>query len=164
MLVLANGTPFSIVVAISYSAVTAMFAGMFVLLAGILGRELLPALVVRRGYASDWVCLRPEAEARGLKLLKEWLSPAQLDAYQAHRYFEVVGCDSGNVYRVRHGLQGNVEQLDEGGEQAVCRWCFGPEDLSLAGDTMLAQKIALETDEIAALQMANRLPPRRMVG
>jgi hypothetical protein len=28
---------------------------------------------------------------------------------------------------------------------------------------MLAQKIALETDEIAALRMANRLPPHRLI-
>jgi hypothetical protein len=155
--------PFSIVIAISYFALTALFVGMFVLLASILVRELLPGHVVRRGYASEWICLRPEAEARGLKLLKEWLSPAQLNAYLVHRYFEVVGCDSGTVYRIHHGFQGNVEQLDERGEQAVCRWCFGPEDLVVAGDTMLAQKIALETDEIAALRMANRLPPRRLV-
>ncbi len=62
---------FSVVIAISYSALTALFVGMFVLLAGILVRELLPGHVVRRGYASEWVCLRPEVEARGLKLLKE---------------------------------------------------------------------------------------------
>jgi hypothetical protein len=157
------GPPFSIVVAISYSAVTAMLVGMFVLLAGILVRELLPGHVVRRGYASEWVCLRPEAEARGLKLLKEWLSPAQLEAYQAHGYFEVVGCDSGAVYRIHQGFQGNVDQLDEDGERVVCRWCFGPEDLVVAGDAMLAQKIALETEESAALRMANRLPARRLV-
>ena len=90
-------------------ALTALFVGMFVLLAGILVRELLPGHVVRRGYASAWFCLRPEAEARGLKLLNEWLSPAQLDAYRAHRYFEVVGCDSGTIYRIHHGFQGNVE-------------------------------------------------------
>jgi hypothetical protein len=155
--------PFSVVIAISYFALTALFVGMFVLLAGILVRELLPGHVVRMGYASEWVCLRPEAEARGLKLLKEWLSPAQLNAYLVHRYFEVVGCDSGTVYRIHHGFQGNVEQLDEYGDQAVCRWCFGPEDLVVAGDTMLAQKIALETYESAALRTANRLPPRRLV-
>jgi hypothetical protein len=155
--------PFSIVIAISYFALTALFVGMFVLLAGILARELLPGHVARRGYASERVRLRAEAEARGLKLLKEWLSPAQLNAYLVYRHFEVVGCESGTIYRIHHGFQGNVDQLDEGGEQAVCRWCFGPEDLAVAGDTMLAQKIALETHERAALRMANRLPPRRLV-
>jgi hypothetical protein len=154
---------FSVVIAISYSALTALFVGMFVLLAGILVRELLPGHVVRRGYASEWVCLRPEVEARGLKLLKEWLSRDQLDAFEAHRYFEVVGCDSGIIYRIHHGFQGNVEQLDAGSGHPVCRWCFGPENLVVAGDAMLAQKIALETHESAALRTANRLPPRPLV-
>jgi hypothetical protein len=98
--------PLSIVIAISYAALTGMFVGMFALLAGILVRELLPGHVARRGYASEWECLRPESEARGLKLLKEWLSPAQLLTYQEHRYFEVVGCDSGTLYRIHHGTQG----------------------------------------------------------
>ena len=82
-----------------------MFVGMFALLAAILTRELLPGHIVRRGYASDWVCMRPEAEARGLKLLKEWLSPAQLSVYETHRYFDVVGCDSGATYRIHHSGQ-----------------------------------------------------------
>jgi hypothetical protein len=155
--------PFSIVIGISLSALTAMFAGMFVLLAGILVRAYLPGHVVRAGYASDWVCLRPEAEARGLRLLKEWLSPSQLNVYETHRYFDVVGCDSGQVYRIHHGLQGNVEQLDISNGQPVCRWCFAPEDSVVAGDTMLAQKIALETHESAALRVANRLSPRRLI-
>jgi hypothetical protein len=152
--------PLSIVLAISYAALTAMFVGMFALLAGILVRSLLPGHVARRGYASEWECLRPESEARGLKLLKEWLSPAQLITYQKHRYFEVVGCDSGALYRIHHGTQGNIEQIDALG-RPVCRWCFAPEDTSVAGDVMLAQKIALETYESGALGLANRLTRRR---
>jgi hypothetical protein len=31
----------------------------------------------------------------------------------------------------------------------------------VAGDVMLAQKIALETDELATLKVANRFTPRR---
>jgi hypothetical protein len=115
--------PLSIVLAISYAALTFMFVGMFVLLAGILVRELLPGHVARRGYASEWECLRPESEARGLALLKEWLSPAQLNAYETRRYFEVIGCDTGAIYRIHHGFQGNIEQLDSSSGQPVCRWC-----------------------------------------
>jgi hypothetical protein len=152
--------PLSIVLAISYAALTAMFVGMFGLLAGILVRALLPGHVARRGYASEWECLRSESEARGLALLKEWLSPAQLNAYETGRYFEVVGCDTGTIYRIHHGFQGNVEQLDGSGGELVCRWCFAPEDLVVAGDAMLAQKIALETHENAALRVANRLTVR----
>ena len=153
--------PLSIELAISYAALTAMSVGMFALLAGILVRALLPGHVARRGYASEWECLRPESEARGLKLLKEWLSPAQLTTYQKHRYFEVVGCDSGELYRIHHGFQGNIEQIDALG-RPVCRWCFGPQDAVVAGDVMLAQKIALETYESGALGVANRLSVTNM--
>ncbi len=157
----------SIVLAISYAALTAMFVGIFALLAGILVRELLPGHVARRGYASEWETLRPESEVRALKLLKNWLSPAQLSAYEGHKYFDVVGCDSGTAYRIHHGTQANIEQLDAQG-QPVCRWCFVPEGGLVAGDVMLAQKIALETYESGALVVANRLTvmsnPRSTIG
>jgi hypothetical protein len=47
---------FSTLIAIPYAALTAMFVGMFVLLAGLLVREFLPGHVVRRGYTSEWFC------------------------------------------------------------------------------------------------------------
>ncbi len=34
-------------------------------------------------------------------------------------------------------------------------WCFAPAGYLVAGDIMLAQKIALETDESGALAVAN---------
>jgi hypothetical protein len=39
-------------------------------------------------------------------------------------------------------------------------WCFVPRDPLVAGDVMLAQKIALETDEQGALALANNFTPR----
>jgi hypothetical protein len=100
--------------------------------------------------------LQLRSEASASKLLKEWLSPAQLSAYEAHRYFDVVGCDTGTIYRIHQGTQGNIEQLD-GSEKAVCKWCFVPQGKLAVGDVMLAQKIALETSEAGALGVANRL-------
>ena len=38
----------------------------------------------------------------------------------------------------------------------IAVWCFGPEGHLPLGDVMLAQKLALETDEQAALAIANR--------
>lgn len=38
----------------------------------------------------------------------------------------------------------------------IAVWCFGPEGYLPVGDVMLAEKIALETDEHAALAVANR--------
>jgi hypothetical protein len=38
----------------------------------------------------------------------------------------------------------------------VATWCFGPEESLPMGDILLAQKIALENDEEAALAIAIR--------
>jgi hypothetical protein len=96
-----------------------------------------------------------ESNARGLALLRNWLSPAQLRLYEKHQYFEVTGNDSGGIYRIHHGKQANIEQLDSAGK-SVCAWCFVPEGDLVPGDVMLAQKIALETNERAALAVAIR--------
>jgi hypothetical protein len=85
-----------------------------------------------------------EREARGLELLKEWLSPEQLAQYNAKKYFDVTGCDSGRRYRISHGTSMNIHELDGAGSPRV-GWCFAPKGYLVAGDVMLAQKIALET-------------------
>ena len=153
--------PLSIVIVISYSALTFMFVGMFALLAAVLTKELLPGYIVRRGYSSECVGPRQEAEARGLKLLKEWMSPDQLSVYEAHQYFDVVGCDSGKRYRIYHGMAPpNVYEIDDAGRLKM-GLCFMPLGRLVAGDVILAQKIALETDEHSALNVANRISPSR---
>jgi len=93
--------------------------------------------------------------ARALTLLEEWLSPEQRACYERFRYFDVIGSDTGTRYRVHHGTQTNIEELSHTG-QRVCRWCFVPEGNLAAGDVMLAQKIALETNERGALSVAYR--------
>jgi hypothetical protein len=96
-----------------------------------------------------------QREARGLELLKEWLSPGQFAQYDAKSYFEVTGCHSGKRYRINHGTSMNIHELDGAGRPRV-GWCFAPKGYLVAGDVMLAQKIALETDERGALAVANR--------
>jgi hypothetical protein len=96
-----------------------------------------------------------EREARGLGLLKEWLSPEQFPQYDAKSYFEVTGCDSGKRYRISHGTSMNIHELDSAGRPHV-GWCFAPKGHLVAGDVMLAQKIALETDERGTLAVANK--------
>lgn len=93
---------------------------------------------------------------RALILLKQWLSPAQLACYEQFGFFEVTGSDSRRVFRIHFGTQANIEELNELG-LPVCRWCLVPVGNLAAGDVMLAQKIALETNEPAALSAANRL-------
>jgi uncharacterized protein YodC (DUF2158 family) len=95
----------------------------------------------------------PAAE-KARKLLREWLSPAQRASFDAHAHFEVTGSASGKRYRINKGTAINVDELAADGTVA-CKWCFGPPGLA-AGDVMLAQKIALETDEKAAMKVANR--------
>ena len=96
-----------------------------------------------------------ERKARGLELLKQWLSPEQFAQYDVKSYFEVIGCHSGKRYRISRGTSMNIHELDGAGCPCV-GWCFVPKGHLVAGDIMLAQKIALETDERGALAVANR--------
>ena len=54
-----------------------------------------------------------------------------------------------------HGTAMNIHEIDGAGRTRVS-WCFVPKGYLVAGDIMLAQKIALETDERGALAVANR--------
>ncbi len=101
-----------------------------------------------------------QREARGLELLKEWLSPEQLALYETKSYFEVIGCHSGKRYRITRASSMNIHELDDTGRPLV-GWCFAPKGYLVAGDVMLAQKIALETDERGALTVANKFLPSR---
>jgi hypothetical protein len=96
---------------------------------------------------------RPGKEGRGVKLLREWLSPDQLAQFNKYGYFEVRGCQSGKRYRIRYGTATNIHELDQYGHPKI-GWCFVPSGPLVAGDVMLAQKIALETDEFSALAVA----------
>ena len=101
------------------------------------------------------VSRRRTAEEKGLTLLRQWLSPAQLAQYEKYGYFEVMGGESGKHYRIRPTRQMNVDELDQHGARTAA-WCFSPEGELPIGDVILAQKIALENDEMAALALANR--------
>jgi hypothetical protein len=91
-------------------------------------------------------------DARSLELLKRWLSRDQLDQLQTKGCFEVIGCDTGRRYRISHGAGMNIYELNESGDIG---WCFVPEGHLAIDDVMLAQKIALETNERSALAVAH---------
>ena len=91
--------------------------------------------------------------------MRDWLSPDQRAEFDDKGTFEVVGCDSGKRYRICRGEAANVFEIDDGGQLKVCL-CFIPYGQLIAGDVMLAQKIALETDENGALAVAKRFLPR----
>jgi len=103
----------------------------------------------------DDYCLSPlESEERGQDLLRQWLSPEQVEQYDKYQHFEVVGCDTGTRYRILRGKIMNIVELTADG-RVTRRWCFAPEGTLATGDVMLAQKIALETFELNALAIAN---------
>ena len=58
-----------------------------------------------------------------------------------------------------NGVMPNVYEIDDAGRFKVA-WCFLPAGRLVAGDIMLVQKIALETDEHNALAVANKFAPR----
>lgn len=97
--------------------------------------------------------------ARGITLLREWLSPEQKSQYEQFQFFDVVGCHSGRSYRVQHGINANIIELDICG-RPTRGWCFVPVGDLVPGDVMLAQKIAIETDERGAIAVAKRFSVR----
>ena len=100
------------------------------------------------GHLSE-VGYRRAAEKRGLVLLKQWLSPAQLAQYE-----------KGQRQALSHPAHPPDDELNERGVRTVS-YCFGPEGELPIGDVMLAQKIALENNEQAALALANRGNPHQ---
>lgn len=94
-----------------------------------------------------------EAEARGMALLMSNLTPTQADTYRQKRWFEVVGGTTKTVYRIHHGRQQNVKVMSKHGA-AIRGICFLTTGGVCAGDTMLAQKLALECNEEEALKVA----------
>jgi len=93
--------------------------------------------------------------ARGIALLREWLSHEQRAQFDAFKCFDVTGSKSGKRYRIQHGVSANVHELDDAGHP-VMGWCFVPAGNLVPGDVMLAQKIALETEERRALAVARQ--------
>ena len=125
---------------------------------GHLRRPLASVLHLARAF-QEWYQRASTREERGLKLLREWLSQEQLAQFDANNYFEVIGCHSGKRYRICHGNEANIVELDDHA-RPTAGLCFVPDEHLVAGDVMLAQKIALETDERGALEKANRFTPR----
>jgi hypothetical protein len=123
----------------------------------------LTALVTASGYEHfeplwGWPAAHRKAQARGLRLLRENLSPNQNAQYEQRGYFDVLGGETGRRYRIRAGHQMNVHQLDKKG-RTVCVLCFAPDGELVVGDVMLAQKLALELFEAETLKVANRFSP-----
>ncbi len=115
---------------------------------------------------------------RSVQLLRSWLTPAQLEQFEKDQSFEVVGNATGTRYRVEKGFNYNIYALSEDGRAREILCCvpvipdghnpYYVKPMPI-GDVMLAQKMALETDEALVLEVANKRstyvdPPVDVVG
>jgi hypothetical protein len=73
-----------------------------------LGRIIMVASRGARAIRNGTLRGGTQAEIRGISLLKGWLSPEQLAQYESYRYFDVIGRQSGNRYRIRYGTGMNI--------------------------------------------------------
>lgn len=101
--------------------------------------------------------LKTSSHTRSLALLREHLSREQCDQFNRHSYFDIVGSESGNRYRIHYARTANIDEYGQDNRH-VRSWCFHPVDNLPIGDVLLAQKIALEVFEREALSVANCLP------
>ena len=134
-----------------------MFAQLLISMARYFRRSLAEGARKVQAVRERYRAIEDIREARGITLLREWLSREQQAQFDASKSFNVVGCDTGKRYRIRHGTGTNVHEIDDAG-RPVMGWCFVPSGHVVEGDVMLGQKIALETNERAALAVANRFP------
>lgn len=94
----------------------------------------------------------PNDKARSL--LMRWLTPEQAAEFKEHKYFHVIGSDSGRRYRIELAQSWGIVPLDKHGT-IVDKLCFVPVGCLPILDNMLAQKIAIETDEVRSLSISN---------
>jgi hypothetical protein len=80
------------------------------------------------------------------------------EQFDAKGHLDVIGAATGRKYRIQYGTSMNVYELDDAGRLKM-GWCFVPQGCLVAGDVMLAQKIALETFESRVLLVAKRYVP-----
>jgi hypothetical protein len=98
-----------------------------------------------------------QAVGRARALLDSVLSAAQRKTLQELKFFdlEVLARDGAKkVYRIRQGRSGNVDLLGPDGKP-IRRYCAHPSLYVPDEDTMLAQKLMLETAEEQFLATAN---------
>jgi len=93
-----------------------------------------------------------EAKDRAEALLLRNLSSQQKEDLRTKNYFLVeVG---GETYKIQRGFSGNVKQLNKAGQE-IRSFCIHPAERVPDADSMLAQKLLLETDPERFFKTAN---------
>ena len=93
-----------------------------------------------------------KAEAKAQRLLYECLDESQAKDFRMARGFVVIS-NKGRKYYVAWGTTRNVTRWDDQG-RLIETLCIHPADVPIP-DTMLAQKLLLETDEDVFRRIAN---------
>lgn len=101
--------------------------------------------------------VRRRATARATKLLHLCLTEQQRRQFEQHKCFEVISAGGTVRYLLFHGRSANVYRLDAQG-RVVKRFCAHPALMVPDADTLLAQKLMLETDPQAFERLANEHP------
>lgn len=117
------------------------------------GREARDSQERARAMVSE----RERCEKRSMELLWDWLSPEQRKELALEHYFTITGEHSGKRYQIHRVYSFGLKELDEAGN-VIASYCVVPEGTKALGDTMLAQKVWMETDERATLERANKMP------
>lgn len=100
---------------------------------------------------------RSLAEKRAEKLLQETLSAKQREELATKGFFTletIAASGERRIYRIKRGRTANVEQVDANGNR-IKRLCIHPVAPVPDADTMVAQKLMLETGEEEFLRIAN---------
>jgi len=115
----------------------------------------------------DRFCRRERARHRlarikAEQLLLRHLTSDQKQDLRKYGYFKVYVAEK--VYRIRRGRAQNVDLVREeaGVLKPIETLCLHPDELVPDADTMLIQKLLLETDERQFLSIANHMPQARM--
>jgi len=98
---------------------------------------------------------RKEADAKAMALLRENLTPQQLEDLDKNKWFLVEGGKSKKTYRINATrYAGNIYELD--GAKEVASYCVHANDSIPLGDQLLTQTISLRHDEDHIIGKANR--------
>jgi hypothetical protein len=95
---------------------------------------------------------REVATAKARRLLLANLTPEQRDEFERLERFHVIAAD-GRTYRVNRGWSGNLQLIQD--EFITEQLCVHPNVATPIEDSMLAQKLMLETDPAQLRRIAN---------
>jgi hypothetical protein len=100
--------------------------------------------------------LRPRpANAAARRLLLSQLSPDQAQEYKSSGSFHVQG-ESGRLYRLSHAWAGNIQVVTKPWGDPLATLCIHPIERIPIEDSLLAQKLLIESDEDELHAIANR--------